>query len=56
MIDNGRAINTFTKDVAQNQEVFNQGKHYGVPGVLVDGQSVQDTMRVGGALGLRVRV
>jgi hypothetical protein len=29
VIDNGRAINTFTKDVAQNQEVFNQGKHYG---------------------------
>ena len=42
VIDNGRAINTFTKDVAANQEVFNQGKHYGVPGVLVDGQNVQD--------------
>ena len=29
VIDNGRAINTFTKDVAQNQSVFEQGKHYG---------------------------
>ena len=47
VIDNGRAINTFTKDVAANQEVFNQGKHYGVPGVLVDGQNVQDVLRVG---------
>jgi len=49
VIDNGRAINTFTKDVAANQEVFNQGKHYGVPGVLVDGQNVQDVLRVGRA-------
>ena len=49
VIDNGRAINTFTKDVATNQEVFNQGKHYGVPGVLVDGQNVQDVLRVGRA-------
>lgn len=49
VIDNGRAINTFTKDVAQNQEVFNQGKHYGIPGVLADGQNVQDTLRIGRA-------
>merc|ERR1719182_384091 len=34
VIDNGRAINTFTKDVAQNQSVFEQGKHYGVPGMV----------------------
>ena len=34
VIDNGRAINTFTKDVAQNQSVFEQGKHYGVSGRL----------------------
>ena len=55
VIDNGRAINTFTKDVAANQEVFNQGKHYGVPGVLVDGQNVQDVLRVGRAAISHVR-
>jgi len=55
VIDNGRAINTFTKDVAQNQEVFNQGKHYGVPGILVDGQNMQDTLRVGRAAIQHVR-
>lgn len=49
VIDNGRAINTFTKDVAQNQSVFEQGKHYGVPGVLVDGQDVTDVLKVGKA-------
>jgi hypothetical protein len=32
VIDNGRAINTFTPDVAQNLDVFNQGLHYGIPG------------------------
>lgn len=55
VIDNGRAINTFTKDVATNQEVFNQGKHYGIPGVLADGQNVQDTMRIGRAAIQHVR-
>ena len=55
VIDNGRAINTFTKDVAANQEVFNQGKHYGIPGVLADGQNVQDTMRIGRAAIQHVR-
>ena len=55
VIDNGRAINTFTKDVATNQEVFNQGKHYGIPGVLADGQNVQDTLRIGRAAVNHVR-
>ncbi|EEH51580.1 uncharacterized protein MICPUCDRAFT_23282, partial [Micromonas pusilla CCMP1545] len=55
VIDNGRAINTFTKDVATNQEVFNQGKHYGIPGILADGQNVQDTMRIGRAAIQHVR-
>lgn len=37
VIDNGRAINTYTPDVAQNSNVYQQGLHYGVPGLLVDG-------------------
>jgi TPP-dependent pyruvate/acetoin dehydrogenase alpha subunit len=35
VIDNGRAINTFTPDVAANSEVWRQGEHYGVPGIKV---------------------
>jgi len=31
VIDNGRAINTFTQDVAKNSDVYLQGQHYGVP-------------------------
>ena len=50
VIDNGRAINTFTPDVAQNNDVFLQGLHYGVPGLLVDGQNMVDTMRAGRAV------
>ena len=50
VIDNGRAINTFTEDVAKNLEVYKQGKHYGVPGVLVDGQNMVNTMRTGRAV------
>jgi 2-oxoisovalerate dehydrogenase E1 component len=37
VIDNGRAINTFTPDIATNSDVFKQGAHYGVPGLLVNG-------------------
>ncbi len=47
VIDNGRAINTFTPDVAQNSNVYLQGLHYGVPGVKVDGQNLEDTLRTG---------
>lgn len=50
VIDNGRAINTFTPDVAQNSEVFTQGAHYGVPGIKVDGGNLLDTMRTGRAV------
>ena len=50
VIDNGRAINTFTPDVAQNSDVFLQGLHYGVPGALVDGQSLGPTLRAARAV------
>ena len=45
VIDNGRAINTFTQDVAQNSNVFEQGKHYGVPGLLVNGLDAVDVAK-----------
>merc|ERR1711871_710014 len=50
VIDNGRAINTFTPDVAQNSNVFAMGKHYSVPGCVVDGQNMEDTLRTGRAV------
>jgi TPP-dependent pyruvate/acetoin dehydrogenase alpha subunit/pyruvate/2-oxoglutarate/acetoin dehydrogenase E1 component len=50
VIDNGRAINTFTQDVAANSDVYLQGKHYGVPGVKVDGQNLMETMQTGRAV------
>lgn len=50
VIDNGRAINTFTPDVAQNSEVFTQGSHYGIPGIKVDGGNLLDTLRTGRAV------
>eukprot|EP01035_Chromulina_nebulosa_P019356 gene19356-25222_t len=50
VIDNGRAINTFTPDVAANSDVYLQGKHYGVPGVKVDGQDLLDVLRTGRAV------
>jgi TPP-dependent pyruvate/acetoin dehydrogenase alpha subunit/pyruvate/2-oxoglutarate/acetoin dehydrogenase E1 component len=50
VIDNGRAINTFTPDVAQNNNVFAMGKHYSVPGCVVDGQNLEDTLRTGRAV------
>ena len=49
-IDNGRAINTFTPDVAQNSEVWRAGAHYGVPGAKVDGTNLEDTLRTGRAV------
>ena len=49
-IDNGRAINTFTPDVAQNSDVFLQGEHYGVPGIKVDGSNLEDTLKTGRAV------
>jgi 2-oxoisovalerate dehydrogenase E1 component len=50
VIDNGRAINTFTQDVATNSKVYEQGKHYGVPGLLVDGMNPSDVAKGGKAL------
>lgn len=50
VIDNGRAINTFTGDVAANGDVYKQGQHYGVPGIKVDGQNLLDTLRAGRAV------
>jgi len=49
VIDNGRAINTFTPDVAKNSDVYKQGKHYGVPGLLVDGNNPVDVAKGGKA-------
>jgi len=50
VIDNGRAINTFTPDVATNGKVYEQGKHYGIPGLFVDGQSAADVAKGGKAV------
>lgn len=50
VIDNGRAINTFTGDIAQNSNVYEQGKHYGVPGLLVDGLDAADVAKGGKAV------
>merc|ERR1719163_2763691 len=50
VIDNGRAINTFTPDVAANMNIFEQGEHYGVPGIKVDGGNLEDTLRAGRAV------
>jgi len=50
VIDNGRAINTFTEDVATNGAVYQQGQHYGVPGLHVDGQDAADVAKGGKAV------
>eukprot|EP00934_Nitzschia_sp_Nitz4_P000688 Nitzschia sp. Nitz4//scaffold175_size95217//45020//47751//NITZ4_004723-RA/size95217-augustus-gene-0.19-mRNA-1//1//CDS//3329538939//688//frame0 len=50
VIDNGRAINTFTQDIATNSNVYEQGKHYGVPGLLVDGMNAADVAKGGKAV------
>jgi len=50
VIDNGRAINTFTQDIAQNSNVYLQGEHYGVPGLLVDGLNAEDVAKGGKAV------
>jgi 2-oxoisovalerate dehydrogenase E1 component len=50
VIDNGRAINTFTPDVAKNGNVYEQGNHYGVPGLLVDGLNAADVAKGGKAV------
>jgi 2-oxoisovalerate dehydrogenase E1 component len=50
VIDNGRAINTFTPDVAKNSDVFRQGLHYDIPGIKIDGQNMIETMQTGRAV------
>ena len=50
VIDNGRAINTFTPDVAANMDIYEQGEHYGIPGIRVDGGNLEDTLRTGRAV------
>jgi 2-oxoisovalerate dehydrogenase E1 component len=50
VIDNGRAINTFTPDIAKNSNVYEQGKHYGVPGLLVDGNDAVQVAKGGKAV------
>ncbi|KAL7558923.1 hypothetical protein ACA910_015500 [Epithemia clementina (nom. ined.)] len=50
VIDNGRAINTFTPDIATNSNVYQQGKHYGVPGLLVDGLDAVSVAKGGKAV------
>jgi len=55
VIDNGRAINTFTGDVAKNQDVYMQGQHYGVPGLKVDGQDMVSVLQGGRAVVDHVR-
>merc|ERR1719482_2260553 len=50
VIDNGRAINTFTDDVAANMDIYGQGEHYGVPGIKVDGCNLEDTLKAGRAV------
>mmetsp|Transcript_11824 Transcript_11824/g.10054 ORF Transcript_11824/g.10054 Transcript_11824/m.10054 type:complete len:812 (+) Transcript_11824:36-2471(+) len=50
VIDNGRAINTFTGDVAANQDVYLQGQHYGVPGIKVDGCDLDGVLKAGRAV------
>jgi pyruvate dehydrogenase E1 component alpha subunit len=50
VIDNGRAISTFTPDVAANSNVYLQGKHYGIPGLKVYGSKVDQTLKAGRAV------
>ncbi len=50
VIDNGRAINTFTPDVATNTNVHMSGLHYGVPGLHVNGQDTLSSLKAGRAV------
>eukprot|EP00986_Skeletonema_menzelii_P009935 scaffold4643_cov174-Skeletonema_menzelii.AAC.7 len=50
IIDNGRAINTFTEDVAANTMQFTLGDHYGVPGLLVNGLHAENVAKAGRAV------
>lgn len=50
VIDNGRAINTFTKDTAANTMKYTLGEHYRVPGLLVDGLDAANVAKAGRAV------
>ncbi len=50
VIDNGRAINTFTQDVAMNTDVHLSGLHYGIPGIKVNGQDMLSSLKAGRAV------
>lgn len=50
VIDNGRAINTFTDDVAKNTNVYQAGKHYGVPGIYLNGMNAVEVAKAGKAV------
>lgn len=50
VIDNGRAINTFTPDIAANSAIYKQGEHYGIKGLLVDGVNAVDVAKGGKAV------
>ena len=39
-----------TPDVAQNNDVYKQGKHYGVPGLLVNGLDATEVAKGGKAV------
>ena len=50
VIDNGRAINTFTKDVSSNTMKYTLGEHYHVPGLLIDGLNAANVAKAGRAV------
>lgn len=47
VVDNGRAINTFTKDVAANTMTYKLADHYQVPGILLDGLDAVNVAKAG---------
>lgn len=47
VVDNGRAINTFTKDVAANTMSYKLANHYQVPGILLDGLDAVTVAKAG---------
>jgi TPP-dependent pyruvate/acetoin dehydrogenase alpha subunit len=55
VIDNGRAINTFTPDVAKNNDVYLAVRHFGVPGLLVNGVNAVDVAKGGKAVNDYIR-
>ena len=50
IIDNGRAINTFTQDIGVQEDFDLLAKHYKVPYVKVNGQDAETTLKTGSAV------